>query len=177
MDSAVALVQAYLYANGYFTLTEYPVIEALRHKQYRTATDIDLLAVRFPGAGRLLARSSGKRSREETITKVDPALHPPDHCMDMLIVEVKEGKAQLNRGGRNRSVLRTALTRFGVFEPDDGQAIIDSLLDTGTAITKDGPQVRLVAFGTTHDASVKRPYTVITLGHMLGFLRDYADEY
>ncbi len=177
MDSAVALVQAYLYANGYFTLTEYPVIEALRRDQYRTSTDIDLLAVRFPGAGRLLARSSGKRSREEIITKVDPALDPPDDCMDVLIVEVKEGKATLNRGGRDRSVLSTALTRIGVFDHDDEQGIIDRLLDTGTARTAEGPQVRLVAFGSTHDPKHERPYTVITLGHSLGFLLDYADEY
>ena len=64
--------------------------------------------------------------------------------MDMLIVEVKEGKAVLNRGGRDPSVLRTALTRFGVFDPDHAQAIIDQLLATGTAATPEGPQVRLV---------------------------------
>lgn len=28
MDTAVALVQAYLHVNGYFTVTEYPVLEA-----------------------------------------------------------------------------------------------------------------------------------------------------
>jgi len=27
MDTAVALVQSYLYMNGYFTVTEYPVLE------------------------------------------------------------------------------------------------------------------------------------------------------
>lgn len=49
MDNAVALVQAYLYVNGYFTVAEYPVLEALKHAGYRTVTDIDILAFRFPG--------------------------------------------------------------------------------------------------------------------------------
>ncbi len=31
MDTAVALVETYLRINGYFTVTEYPVIEAARH--------------------------------------------------------------------------------------------------------------------------------------------------
>ena len=49
MDNAVALVRAYLHVNGYFTVTEYPVLEAARHGGYRTVTDLDVLAVRFPG--------------------------------------------------------------------------------------------------------------------------------
>ena len=52
MDDAVGLVQVYLRLNGYFTVTEYPVIEALGSRDYRTATDLDILAVRFAGAGR-----------------------------------------------------------------------------------------------------------------------------
>jgi hypothetical protein len=52
MDPAVALVQAYLQMNGYFTVTEYSVVEAAgRSNQYRMSTDLDVLAVRFPGAG------------------------------------------------------------------------------------------------------------------------------
>ena len=35
MDTAVALVQACLRITGYFTVTEYPVIEAMRHGGYR----------------------------------------------------------------------------------------------------------------------------------------------
>jgi hypothetical protein len=49
VDNAVALVQAYLRVNGYFTVAEYPVMEAMR-TGYRTLTDIDILGVRFPHA-------------------------------------------------------------------------------------------------------------------------------
>lgn len=54
MDHAVAIVEAYLQINGYFTVAEYPVIESLGKQHYNVATDIDILAFRFPGAGRLV---------------------------------------------------------------------------------------------------------------------------
>ena len=177
MDSAVGLVQAYLYANGYFTVTEYPVIEAMKHGQYRTATDIDVLAVRFPGAGRLLPHHSAKPSRGRTLTIVDEALRPPSDRIDMIVAEVKEGKAELNRGARSRSVLSTALRRFGAFGPEDAHDVVDRLLATGTAIAPTGPQVRLMAFGSHHDTEVSHPYTIITLGHIVSFIRAFAAEH
>jgi len=42
LDTAVARVQAYLNVNGYFTVTEYPVMEAYPEWPARTATDLDL---------------------------------------------------------------------------------------------------------------------------------------
>ncbi len=47
MDTAVALVQAYLNVNGYFTVVEYPVLGMERGRQARTVTDLDVLV---PGA-------------------------------------------------------------------------------------------------------------------------------
>lgn len=44
MDNAVSLVRAYLHVNGYFTVCEYPVLEAAR-RSYRAVTDLDVLAV------------------------------------------------------------------------------------------------------------------------------------
>ena len=61
MDSAVALVQAYLRVNGYFTVTEYPVIASGKGGTYRTATDLDVLAVRFPHSGHIVpGRTEGR---------------------------------------------------------------------------------------------------------------------
>jgi hypothetical protein len=53
MDSSVAIAAVYLQLNGYFVLTELPVQVADRHG-YRTATDLDLLAVRLPHAAELV---------------------------------------------------------------------------------------------------------------------------
>ena len=60
MDMGVALVQAYLRVHDYFTVSEYPVLEARRHGDHRMATDIDILAVRFPQACQLVPRE-GRR--------------------------------------------------------------------------------------------------------------------
>ena len=54
MDNAVALVQAYLRLNGYFTVSEYPVVATRSGGEYRTATDLDVLAFRFPNPGQLV---------------------------------------------------------------------------------------------------------------------------
>ena len=51
MDNAVALVRAYLHLNSYFTVTEYQVVGLARHGSgYRSVTDLDVQAFRFPGA-------------------------------------------------------------------------------------------------------------------------------
>ena len=62
MDMGIALVQAYLRVHGYFTVSEYPILEAMRHGEHRIATDIDILAVRFPEACQLVPRQ-GRRER------------------------------------------------------------------------------------------------------------------
>jgi hypothetical protein len=63
VDTSVALVQAYLHINGYFTVAEYPVLEAHRSDHARTVTDLDILAFRFTGAGHDVVRGiEGSRS-------------------------------------------------------------------------------------------------------------------
>ena len=104
MDNAVALVRAYLHVNGYFTVTEYPVLEAARHGGYRTVTDLDVLAVRFPGAGRRVLGRGG-RHRFET----DPALRVPADRPDMLVAEVKEGRGRFNEATLDAAVIEAAL--------------------------------------------------------------------
>jgi hypothetical protein len=59
VDHAVALVEAYLQINGYFTVAEYPVIESFGKQRYGVATDLDILAFRFSGAGRLVPGRGG----------------------------------------------------------------------------------------------------------------------
>ena len=59
MDHAVALVQAYLQLNGYFTSAEYPIIAGAGRNGFRTITDIDILAFRFP-SGEPMARGGKK---------------------------------------------------------------------------------------------------------------------
>lgn len=167
MDDAVGLVQVYLRLNGYFTVTEYPVLEALGHGQHRVATDLDVLAVRFAGAGRPFSMG---RARERSFTP-DPRLGPSDEAVDMIIGEVKEGKATLNEGAANADVLRGALLRFGCCTADDIPDVVRDLLRRGATRTRCGHRVRLVAFGSY--AAPDARHQTILLGDLLDFLQEY----
>lgn len=175
MDTAVALVNAYLHVNGYLTVAEYPVIEAYREgRGYRTVTDLDMLAVRFPGAGRWVPGKGG--TRQGVLLPPDPELGVSGDETDMIIGEVKEGRAGLNPGLRSRTVLETALVRFGCCGRTDVPDVSTRLLEKGHARTRHGHNVRFVAFGSSGDKNAPC-HTTIGLGHVLGFLDDYIREY
>lgn len=112
MDNAVALVQAYLRLNGYFTVSEYPVI-AVRNGGYRSATDLDILAFRFPATGRIAPSARRDGGDDEDHAAPDPALGIPADRADMIIGEVKEGRAVLNDAATVAGVLRAVLVAFG----------------------------------------------------------------
>ena len=73
MDHAVALVQAYLQLNGYFTSAEYPIIAAAGRNGFRTITDIDVLAFRFP-SGLPIANPQGRVPHGLDTSEIDPGL-------------------------------------------------------------------------------------------------------
>jgi len=174
MDNAVALVQAYLHINGYFSVAEYPVIEAVgKERNYRIATDLDILAFRFPDAGHLIP---GKRG-DETLYAPDPALHCPHDQADMLVGEVKEGHAVLNRGATDPSVLRSMLARFGCCPMHDVGQLVKQLINKGRATAPSGHLVRLVAFGSGTESVEGRHYEVIDLGHVVQFLQNYLRQH
>ena len=54
MDNVVTPVPENLHINGYFTLTGYPVIEAIKGKRYHMVTDLELPALHFSQVGQLL---------------------------------------------------------------------------------------------------------------------------
>lgn len=108
MADAVDPVRAYLHVNGYFTVTEYPVLEQLRAGGHRTVTDLDLLAVRFAGAGPVAVTSQTGRPVVPVLLEPDPVLGADRRESDMIVAEVKEGRAELNKGGA-----RSARSRGG----------------------------------------------------------------
>ena len=172
MDHAVALVEVYLQINGYFTVAEYPVIESLGKQHYGVATDLDILAFRFPGAGRLIPGRGGAG-----LFAPDPALGINGDTADMLIGEIKEGRAELNRNERNPDVLRTVLARFGCCSLDDVDKTVQQLLRKGKAATHAGHRVRLMAFGSSSEQPPHSGYSTLTLGHITGFIEEYLDQH
>jgi hypothetical protein len=172
VDSAVGLVQAYLRVNGYFTVTEEPVFARVGGGGFTTATDLDILAVRFPGAGRPMVGNGRTRAFAP-----DPALKCPSDQGDMLIGEVKEGRAELNGPARDAGVLAAALVRFGCCSPDRADGLAQELIRQGQAGMAHGHQVRLVAFGSVVGGGPSPPYLRVGLGHLLGFLRRHLEEH
>jgi hypothetical protein len=175
MDQAVGLVETYLRVNGYFTVSEYPVVEARRYGGgFRTATDLDILAFRFPGAGRLVPEQDdgGKHSYAP-----DPELGCTADCAEMLIGEVKEGKAELNEAAREPAVLHSALTHFGCCQQCHVKEVVQQILQKGHATTNCGHRVRMVAFGSSPSHLGRPKYDVVSLEHIHRFLTDYICQH
>lgn len=177
MDNAVGLVQAYLRLNGYFTVSEYPVVAANGGGGYRTATDLDILAFRFPGAGRLVPARERRGARDEEHMVIDAALGAPTEHADMLVGEVKEGRAVLNEAAADPGVLRATLVAFGCCTMAEAPGIVEALIRHGRASLPVGHEIRMVVFASLTDTAAKGKYRTIGLRHVLEFLRGYIRDH
>lgn len=174
MDHAVALVQAYLQLNGYFTSAEYPIIAGTARSGFRTLTDIDILAFRFP-SGEPMARHGRKAPKSLDVSGIDSGLGVPTEAIDMIIGEVKEGRVGINTGIRDPEVLKTVVNRFG--EVADAEKVVQQLLHAGSADIPPSFSVRLIAFGSFPPGAPVPPCRIISLGHVLQFLQDYVRKH
>lgn len=177
MDMGVMLVQAYLRVHGYFTVSEYPILEAMRRGDHRVATDIDILAVRFPQACLLIPRQGHGEEGDMELATPDAALGVPHDRVDMIVGEVKIGAAELNEAAADPAVLRSTLMRFGCCDRHETARVVDALLRDGRATNPAGHQVRMVAFGSVAPARPHPTYQVVLLGDILRFLRRYLQAH
>ena len=168
MDTAVSLVQTYLYANGYFTVTEYPVLEHMATATPRTVTDVDVLAVRFPGAGSISVNGDTGGIAFEP----DPELDTSDQTIDVIIGEVKEGAAELNKAARDPLVLRAAIGRVGRIRPEIADDLVASLIEHGHAMHPAGIRLRLIVFASKAPTRPHVTYTWMSHGHISRWLRE-----
>ena len=171
MDNAVALVQAYLRVNGYFTITEVPMIEVLR-TQNRAVTDLDVLAFRLADEH---AKAGTRRIVSDRSVRPDPVLACDRGRNEMLIGEIKEGRASLNKGARNPSVLAAAMRRFGCCSPEEADSASRELRRRGEVQVAAGHRVRLFAFGSQVEQR-SQGHRQIALGHITSFLRSLLRE-
>ena len=176
MDTAVALVQAYLRVNGYFTVAEYPIVEAARGDGHRSLTDIDILAFRFAGAGREIV-GAGRRTVDAERHEPDPLLGREGGLADMLVGEVKEGRARLNQAARDPAVLRAALVRFGCCTVEEAPRIVSELGRQGQTTTDAGHRIRMVVFGSALDERDSGAFAFIPLGHIVQFLEGHLRDH
>lgn len=174
MDHAVSLVQAYLQLNGYFTSAEHPIIAGAGRNGFRTLTDIDIMAFRFPAAGPSLAERRTPRALD--VSEVDAGLGVASGAIDMIIGEVKEGRVGINSGIRDPAVLKVVVSRFGNSDEEDDR-VVQALLNSGNAILQNGYVVRLIAFGAFPPGQPVPPCRIISLGHVLNFLQAYVRKH
>ena len=174
MDHAVSLVQAYLQLNGYFTSAEHPIIVGAGRSGFRTMTDIDILAFRFPTGAPIQA--GRKEPKGLDVTEVDPGLGVDDAMIDTIIGEVKEGRVGINSGIRDPGVLKAVISRFTT-DVEEHDRVVEELLNTGNSRLRSGYNVRLVAFGAFPPGSQVPPCRIISLGHVLDFLTAYVRKH
>ena len=182
MNAGVRLVQAYLHLSGYFTVSELPVIRGLRGGGYQEVTDLDLLALRFPRAEYVVpSRTRGKEDREPLHLEHDPRLVDDPDVVDVIVAEVKEGKARVNDALRHSDALETALRRVGCVPDPHMERAVAEMQERGEVRLEPDEaglpiRIRLVAFGD--GASGPRPgYTVIALSHVAHFVERHLDRY
>lgn len=180
MNAAVSLVRTYLKLNSYFTATELPVIKRGEDGLYFEVTDIDILALRFPRAGHIVAQGR-PGPLDDFQFPPDPLLEIPTDAMDLIIGEVKAGKPRLNPHLRSEDTLYRALVRFGFCPPNRLEKAVTELKDLGETWVRDGDvaipsRVRLVAFGDgeTHEGE---NYTVVPLKQVADFVTSHLKRY
>ena len=161
MDNAVALVRAYLQLNGYFTITEYPVVRKTGDGGFRTLTEVDVAAFHLPGG--------------EADFEPDPALKVPRDQADLIIGEVKEGRAMINEAATDPDVIAKILKRFGCSTAAEAHRSARALLANGAIDTRAGHRVRLVAFGTAFH-EVPGTYLTVLLSDVVAYVDRYISE-
>lgn len=149
------------------------MLEAYRGDHARAVTDLDILAIRFAGAGHDVIRGRGRRPLGGRALVPDTILGCPTDRPDMIVGEVKEGAARLNPAMRDPVVLEVALARFGCCAGEHAADLTRQLLSRGHAVTPAGHAVRMVAFGDTPDNHRQGPWTTVPMRHVVRFLRRY----
>lgn len=179
MDIAVDLVESYLRLTGYLTLSEFEVQARRPDGGFDTITDVDIVAIRFPGE--VFAGDPHDADENQLLLLDDPVLSLEEGQIDLIVGEVKQGKAELNPGIRRHRVLHSILRRVEWLFPAGLSEVLEDLAETQTSISpaRGGGtiRVRLVAFGRAEESSLH----TISLSHvvqtMLRFFSDMEEAF
>lgn len=175
MDIGINLVESYLRLNGYLTLSEFEVQRKARDGAFRTITDIDIMAVRMPGP--VFLGDPHEHPDCQVLLINDPELRLEPDCVDVIVGEVKQGKAEFNEGIRDHGVLHSMLRRVEWLYAGDTESVADGLgaeLTHYTAARGGGRvRTRLVAFGRSPVTNLN----TMSLSHMIETLLRFFDDH
>ena len=170
-------VENYLRVNGYLTLSEFEVQRRVKRGHYKTVTDVDIMAVRFPGD--VFIGDPHHDGEAELLLIEDPTLQLEGTMIDVVIGEVKQGQAELNANIKDHAVLHTMLHRiewlYGVPLTEVIKGLQRKSIHTAPSCGKGDIRTRLVAFGRSDVLDMN----TISLSHivrtMIGFMVDHED--
>jgi hypothetical protein len=175
MDIAVNLIETYLRLTGYLTLSEFEVQRKDEDGEFRTVTDVDIMAMRLPGP---VYVGDPHHDREgDLILLDDPVLRLEDDCVDVIIGEVKQGEADLNPGIFDHAVLHSMLRRVEWVYDESLARVVEALQrgEVHYSPARGGGRVRtrLVAFGRADQSNLN----VITHSHVVSTLLRFFEEH
>lgn len=178
MDVAVDLVEVFLRFNGYMTLSEWHVLAENPRGDWEMLTDVDILAVRFPG--QVLLADVHDPTRAGELEVPGTVLKLENDTVDVIIGEVKQGQAVLNPSLTNHKTLHTILHRLQWLYTGRHLAdVVDDLSDRGVCYTpaRGGGRVRtrLVAFGQAEAATLNAVPMGIILERVARTLEEHED--
>ena len=175
MDVAVNLVESYLRLNGYLTLSEFEIQKKNRNGIYETLTDVDIVALRFPGD--IYAADAHTDEDCRLLLIQDDELRLEADTIDLIIGEVKQGEAVFNDSLTRHEVLHSVLQRVAWIYADGLDEVIERLQESGVAhsTARSGGQVRtrLVAFGRAPRSTIN----TIALSHIIETMISFMDEF
>ncbi len=176
MDVAVNLVESYLRLNGYLTLSEFEVQAKNEKGEYETVTDVDIVALRFPGD--VYAADVHPPDDCHLLLISDDALRLEDDMIDVIVGEVKQGEAVFNPALTRHEVLHSVLRRVEWIYGTDVGEVVSALQDGGLSVVSargGGATVRtrLVAFGRAGTDDLH----TIPIGHVAEVLVDFMERF
>lgn len=176
MDIAVNLVESYLRFNGYLTITELDVSHRSPEGNYESITDVDVLAVRFPGD--LYAIDVDHEPETRPLLIEDPRLLLSDQIVDVIVGEVKQGPAKFNPALIRHEVLHHTLGRLDWIYEAELTEIVKDLQASGQSESpgRSGAiiRTRLVAFGAGRG---EPSWNTIPLGHVIGQVVSFLEQF
>jgi len=178
MDVATDLVEAFLRSNGYLTLSELPIQALNKRGDWETITDVDILALRFPGRIFMAAPHSEEQARYLEVPGVPLFLE--EDTIDVIIGEVKQGEARFNPSIAKDHTLNTALHRLSwIYSEGDLKGVVEDLREKGVCHTpaRGGGTVRtrLVAFGQADEVTMNIIPIAVILERAVGTLQSHEE--
>jgi len=150
---------------------------------YETITDVDIVAVRFPGDVFIGDPDDAVVGSDDggLLLIDDPALLLEDDCVDVIVGEVKQGEATINPGLTDHRTLHAVLQRIDWVYEGDIDGVIDGLEEATVCTTaaRGGGSVRtrIVAFGQAPETSINVISHTHIVDSLLGFFERFDDAF